>query len=198
MRYIQIYFGNILITFAYACFCVPNNILNGGVTCMAIILANILHQDIAVCSTVLICALLLFCFFCLGSSRFQGSVFSGICYILLFAFFHTFALPIRLPVLITVTIAALLVGLGYGICICADATTLGFDTIALYLHKVFPSSSVSSNMCYINVLVMLAGSIMFGLSALLKGILFIGLQSFIMNIILQRQQRKENLYDLED
>lgn len=188
MRYLQICLANALICFAYAFLCVPNDILNGGVTCMAMIISRLSPMDASFCSSLIMCILLLFCLCFLGFSYFKGSLFSGLCYMTLFTIFYHIPLSIHLPIYISILLAAICVGAGYGLCLQAKATTVGFDTLALYIHKCNQKLSISTMMLCINVMIMLIGCFQFGVQAFIKGIIFIILQSFTMKIILKRKK----------
>lgn len=188
MRYLQILLGNVLICFAYAFICVPNGILNGGVTSMAMILNHFLYFDVALWTTFLMIALVVFCYVFLGKAFFQGTLFSGMCYVILFDLFHLCPFLFDLPIVFTLPLASICVGVGYAICLHNHATTVGFDTLAIYLHQRNERFAIGTTMFVIQTLIMIAGSFGFGVSALWKGIIFVFLQTSIMDIILRYKE----------
>lgn len=182
MKYIKITVGNIFICFAYAFICVPNEILNGGVTSFSMVLAKLLHIDISICSTILIISLLIFCYFFLGVNFFKGTLYSGLCYILFFDLFTYTKIALLMPAYISVPISAIMVGIGYGLCLNAESTTVGFDTIAIYLHKKYTKFSVGTWMFIINVLVLCMSMVVYGLWAIVLGIVFSKIQTVTIDI----------------
>lgn len=80
--------GNLLLTAAYAFLTVPNNIINGGVTSTSLLISHYLKIDIGYISTTLTIFLLVFGLFALGKDFFFRSLFSSVCYMAFFNFFH--------------------------------------------------------------------------------------------------------------
>lgn len=185
MKYFKITFGNILICFAYAFICVPNEILNGGVTSFSMVAAKLIHIDVSICSSLLIIFLLVFCYFFLGVNFFKGTLYSGLCYILFFDLFSYTEMKILLPAYISVPISAVLVGIGYGLCLNAQSTTVGFDTIAIYLHKKYKKFSTGTFMFIINVIVLCMSMFVYGLFAIVLGIVFSKIQTMTIDVYMK-------------
>lgn len=182
MRFLQIFLGNILITGAYAFITVPNEIINGGITSFAMVL----HQMMPMCSISLLVngmtlLLLILCRIFLGKEYFGGALFSAIAYMICFSFFSSLSWSVALPRVACVFLAAFLVGTGYAICIHARSTAVGFDTIALILNRYWSCIPVAGSMFCINTTILLLGIALYGWSAILLGILFVLLQSYVLH-----------------
>ena len=80
MRIVKILSGNLLMALAYSFITVPNDIVNGGVTSLAMICAELLGLDVALCSNLFTVLLMIICAVFLGKSYFMGTVFYTQCY----------------------------------------------------------------------------------------------------------------------
>ncbi len=189
MRIVKILSGNLLMALAYSFITVPNDIVNGGVTSLAMICAELLGLDVALCSNLFTVLLMIICAVFLGKSYFMGTVYSCIAYMALFTIFsHTgFELHIFRPA--AAILAAVMVGAGYYLCMSARSTAIGFDTIALILNKKDPRINVAAVMCIINICVLIPGYFTFGLGSVLTGIMFAFVQSFTLNAITRLRKR---------
>ena len=87
-------------------------------------------------------------------------------------------------------LAAILVGIGYYLCISAGSSTVGFDVLALVLHKRYEKLDVAITMRYINIGVILLGFASYGGISILIGIGFTILQTQVLKLLLQRNEQK--------
>ena len=149
---LKIVVGNLLITFSYAFITVPNGIVNGGVTSFSMILSSVTDLGIFFYTNCITILLLVLCLFFLGKSYLAKSIVSSACYMLFFSFFNGIGFGFAsIPMIISVLIAGLLVGIGYFLCLSAESSTVGFDVIALILHNKNNKIKVSKAMRYINL-----------------------------------------------
>lgn len=151
MRYVKIIAGNLLMAMAYSFITVPNNIVNGGVTSLAMICAELSGLDVALCSNAFTVILMIVCAVFLGKSYFMGTVFSCIVYMTLFTLFSSMDIALHIFLPAAAFIAAVMVGTGYYLCISAKSTAIGFDTVALILNKKNEKINVAAVMCVINI-----------------------------------------------
>lgn len=184
-RYFQIMIGNILITSAYAFITVPNEIVNGGITSFSMVLGQIFHIDLSLFVNGISLFLLFLCYLLLGKDYFSGTIVSGIAYLFFFTVFHKLGISLKLPDLLCVLIAGILVGVGYYLCINAKSTAVSFDVIALILHKKNPKTNIALTMYLINFCVLLFGFFTFGILSVIMGIIFTALQSVTLNTLLK-------------
>lgn len=180
-KYRDILIGNLLITFCYACISVPNHIINGGVTSFSMVTAKLMDIPTVYLVNIVTVLLLGLCYAGLGKEYFLGTIFSCVCYLALFNIFSKTGLAVHLPKPVSVLLSAAGVGAGYFMCIHAKATTVGFDVLALIVHKKWNKLNMAYTMGAINLVVMLYGGFIFGGLAIVYGAVFVGVQSFVLN-----------------
>lgn len=192
-RFFKIFFGNLLITSAYAFLTVPNHIVNGGVTSFSMIFSEIANLNISLVVNSITIFLLILCSLFLGRSFFNGSIFSCICYLTLFTFFSNLGLSlIKINQFFLVILAGFIIGLGYFFCISAKSTAIGFDVIALILNKYNPKINISLAMGIINISVLMFGFFNYGLMSIILGIILTIIQSSTLNLFLKIFNYKED------
>lgn len=183
---LKIVVGNLFITFSYAFITVPNGIVNGGVTSFSMILSSVTDLGISFYTNCITILLLVLCLFFLGKSYLAKSIVSSTCYMLFFSFFNGIGFGFTsIPMIISVLIAGLLVGIGYFLCLSAESSTVGFDVIALILHNRNNKIKVSKAMRYINLFVILLGLFSYGLIAVIYGVIFTYIQTTVMHLLLE-------------
>lgn len=183
---LKIVVGNLLITFSYALITVPNGIVNGGVTSFSMILSSVTDLGISFYTNCITILLLVLCLFFLGKSYLAKSIVSSACYMLFFSFFNGIGFGFAsIPMIISVLIAGLLVGIGYFLCLSAESSTVGFDVIALILHNKNNKIKVSKAMRYINLFVILLGLFSYGLLAVIYGVIFTYIQTTVVHLLLE-------------
>lgn len=183
---LKIVVGNLLITFSYAFITVPNGIVNGGVTSFSMILSSVTDLGISFYTNCITILLLVLCLFFLEKSYLAKSIVSSACYMLFFSFFNGIGFGFAsIPMIISVLIAGLLVGIGYFLCLSAESSTVGFDVIALILHNKNNKIKVSKAMRYINLFVILLGLFSYGLLAVIYGVIFTYIQTTVVHLLLE-------------
>lgn len=187
---LRIVIGNICITSAYAFITVPRHVVNGGVTSFSMILHVFLPVDISVITNCVTVVLLGICLYFLGKAFLMKSLLSSICYMVMFSSFRAIGYSLSIPVLPAIILAAILVGIGYYLCISASSSTVGFDVLALVLHKRYEKLDVAITMRYINIGVILLGFASYGGISILIGIGFTILQTQVLKLLLQRNEQK--------
>lgn len=190
-RYIQILFGIILITTAYAFITVPQGIINGGVTSLSMSLARLLPGSVGLYTTAITLLLMAACARFLGREYFFGSLFFTVLYLLLFNGLCLIPWALPVPWWAAILLAGAMLGTGVALCIAADATTVGADTLALILHRRFPGVSVALFQYAVNIAVMLAGLATYGIRSFGMGLLFCGIQTLTMDPVLRLLKKKD-------
>lgn len=121
------------------------------------------------------------------------SHYSSICYVIFFNFFHWTGITFDIPAFVCVIIAGILVGLGHYLCLSQDSSTVGYDVIALYLHKLLPKWNPAIILRIIGMIVLVVGIATFGIWSVIYGILFTIIQTQVIYIGLQiRPLKNEN------
>jgi len=195
---LKIIIGNIILTSAYAFVTVPNKIVNGGVTSCSLIISNFLPVDISVIANIFTMALLAICFFKLGKENFLKSIVSSICYMGFLSFFRSIGIELIMNPVLCVVVASTMVGIGYFLCISANASTVGFDVIALVVHKENPKIEVGTVIRYLSIAVLLMGLLTYGYMAVIFGIAFSILETQVMNVLIRLEKTKEFKGEIDD
>lgn len=180
----KIVLGNLIITTAYAFILVPNNIINGGVTGMALILSKLTGLDVAILSNGITVLLLLFSLIAVGKAFFFKTVLSSVLYMGLFSVFHTTGFSIPLHPAFAAVLSGVLVGFAYYCCIDANSSTAGFDVIAIAVNRKLPRCNIAVTMRYISIGILLIGCFSNGWEAVLYGVLFTLAQTTILKLLL--------------
>lgn len=186
MNYLKIILGNLAMTFAYAYLAVPFGIINGGVTSFAMVLNQILPGNISLWTNLLYLSLLTVCYIFMGYRYFINALFSCAAFIIFFTLFTAFPLALPLPFFLAVPFMGILIGIGYYLCISAQSTALGFDTVAIILHDRNPKINLALTIYICNVIVLLSGLFTYGLISVIAGIICSGLQSFVLNLLTKK------------
>lgn len=165
----------------------PNNIINGGVTSVAMILEKISQIPIFYLTSGVTVLLLIFCWFFLGKGNFLKSIVSSICYNLFFTMFYLLKLNVQINLVVDFLFACIFIAIGYYCCISANASTVGMDVIALAINKKHPEFSIARGIRYINVMVLALGFLTYGVKSVVIGILFSLLNSYMLDFLLKRR-----------
>lgn len=185
----KIVFGNIILTAAYALLTVPNKVINGGVTSFSLIISGVVGVDVTVVANVFTLVLLLLSAIFLGKEFMLKSLVSSVCYMGFLSFFHALPIMIPVPALLCTLIAGIMVGIGYYLCISANASTVGFDVVALILHKKFPKLNVAMTLRCISIVVILLGCMSYGALSIVYGVLFTLIETSVLNIMMKWEKQ---------
>ena len=181
--------GNISMTFAYAYLIVPNEIINGGVTSTALLLHALSGYNIAMLANLVSGLLLIICLVFLGKEYFFKSIVSSLSYMLFFNFFYSLNIDFDVNIVLVILISSILIAIGYYLCITANASTVGFDVIALILHHKNEKIDIAATIRIINLIVLILGLLVYGYTSIVKGIAFTLFFSFLLKKMLDRKQK---------
>lgn len=180
---LTIVLGNLLLTCAYAFFTVPNDIIDGGATSTSLLISHYLHIDIAYVTTIVTFSLLIFGRIALGKVFFYRSLFSSVCYVTFFNFFHFAGISFSFHPLIIVLFAGIFVGVGHYLCLRENTSTVGYDAVAIYLHKKSNRYDMAMTLRVVGILVLILGLATFGLGSVLYGIIFTVIQTQVIYLL---------------
>ncbi|UYZ00929.1 YitT family protein [Peribacillus frigoritolerans] len=186
---LKIIAGNISMTFAYAYLIVPNEIINGGVTSSALLLNALLGYNIAMLANLVTGILLIICLVFLGKEYFFKSIVSSLSYMVFFNFFYSLNIQYDMNIVLVIFISSILIAIGYYLCITANASTVGFDVIALILHHKNEKIEIAATIRIINLIVLILGLLVYGYASIVKGIAFTLLFSYLLKKMLDRKQK---------
>lgn len=184
-RYALIALGNVLISFAYAFITVPKGIVNGGTTSFSMVISKLTGVPVPMLTNSITVLLFALCWIFLGRGYASGAVFSAVSYMAFFTSFSALGWQLPTGFYVSVPLAALVIAVGYALCIKAKSTALGFDTLALIAHSRRPTLNIALTMGCINALVLLSGWATYGLRSVLAGIVFTALQTWTLNQLLK-------------
>lgn len=186
---LKIIAGNISMTFAYAYLIVPNEIINGGVTSSALLLNALLGYNIAMLANLVTGLLLIICLVFLGKEYFFKSIVSSLSYMVFFNFFYSLNIQFDMNIVLVIFISSIFIAIGYYLCITANASTVGFDVIALILHHKNEKIDIAATIRIINLIVLILGLLVYGYASIVKGIAFTLLFSYLLKKMLDRKQK---------
>ncbi|MCZ0874445.1 YitT family protein [Peribacillus sp. AS_2] len=186
---LKIIAGNISMTFAYAYLIVPNEIINGGVTSSALLLNALLGYNIAMLANLVTGILLIICLVFLGKEYFFKSIVSSLSYMVFFNFFYSLNFHFDMNIVLVIFISSIFIAIGYYLCITANASTVGFDVLALILHHKNEKIDIAATIRIINLIVLILGILVYGYASIVKGIAFTLLFSYLLKKMLDRKQK---------
>ncbi|AZU62817.1 YitT family protein [Neobacillus mesonae] len=184
---IKIILGNIFIGCSYAYLVVPHEIINGGVTSLAMICNALSGAGVTNLANLITILLLLLCLIFLGKGYFFKSILSSICYLIFFNLSYSLPISIHLTIIPSIILATVFIAIGYYLCISANSTTVGVDVIAIILHQRNKKIDIAIAIRMLNYLVLLFGFTIFGWTSIIKGGAFTFIYSFILKKLLTRK-----------
>lgn len=169
---VKIIFGNILLAIAYAKWMVPNNIINGGVTSLSLVLQKLTHLPLPWLTNSLTISLLIICGLFLGKGSFMKSIVSSLSYMFFFTLFYS--LPFSLSTLLPIDflLACIVIAMGYYCCLSEGSSTVGVDVLALVLYQRNPKRNLAKMIRHFNVAVLVLGFFTYGLLSVVIGLVF--------------------------
>lgn len=181
--------GNISMTFAYAFLIVPNEIINGGVTSSALLLHALSGYNIAALANFVTGLLLIICLVFLGKEYFFKSIVSSLSYMLFFNFFYSLNINFDVNIFLVIIFSSILIAIGYYLCITANASTVGFDVLALILHHKNEKIDIAVTIRIINLIVLMLGLLVYGYTSIIKGVAYTLLFSYLLKKMLDRKPK---------
>lgn len=181
-------FGTFCLALCYNLFFVPNNIVVGGTSGLAIIIEELtgLNSQIFIYASSFVLLLVSYAF--LGKEETSRTVIGS----LLYPLFVTFTAPIAKAllyylafqeILVTVVLASLLYGFSNGIIYKFGYTTGGSDVMMQILCKYFHLSEGTSSIVF-NFLIILSGAFVFGFDMGVYAIIILVVSSMVVDKIM--------------
>lgn len=191
---LNIFIGNAIISFAYAKWMVPNQIINGGATSLAMILSKVTDVSISNWATALSISFLILSFIFLGKGCFFKSILGSFFYIIFFRlFYQSHLFDFSVNIVVDFFLATFFIAAGYNLCLKSNSTTVGLDVLALILYKKISRFNVSTYLLFLNFFVLMLGFLTYSLQDIIKGLLF----SFCYTNLLGFFQKRALLKALE-
>lgn len=186
-RFIKIFLGNVIISFAYAYITIPNVILNGGVTSFSLCISNYIKMNVAYIADGITLALMMLCLVFLGKDYFVGVVFSSFSYLVTFTVFMKIAYVLPINYYLAIPLAGIMVAFGYSLCINAKASAVSFDTLAIIGNKYNDNIDIAMLTMGINLLVLAFGAYTYSIGAIISGVAFTLIQGIFLKFFLKKR-----------
>lgn len=189
-EYLLIIIGTIFMAIALNIFLEPNNIVTGGVTGLAIIIAhlsnNIIGEEIPLWLTniVLNIPLFLVTIKVFGVKFLKRTLFATI-FLSVSLYFTSWFSKIEVDNTLASVFGGVLCGIGLGLIFRSSATTGGTDLAASIIHKYIKHYSISKIMFFIDVIIIAAGFFVFGSIATMYAIISVFIISKVIDAILE-------------
>ena len=178
--------GNIFIGFAYAKWMVPHHIINGGVTSLSMIADKALHIPLLYISNGMTGLLLIVSLLFLGKENFLKSIVSSLFYAISFSLFYTLPFNCTINIGVDLLLACIFIAFGYYCCISTNSSVVGMDVIVLILHKRNNKVNIAKSIRSINIGVLVIGFAVFGWPAIVIGLVFTYLYSWLLDVLLKQ------------
>lgn len=175
--------GNGLLALSVALFILPHDILSGGVAGIAVALHPLLHLDTTLIINAMVLGMfVLGCLF-LGRSFALKTVISSVVYPMMLTVFTSLVPQLQLNELLAALYGGLLAGAGIGLVMRTGASTGGMDIPPLILHR-YTGIKVSTLVMVTDALTVLLGLFVYGLEAVLVGLVSVWATSLGIDKIL--------------
>lgn len=186
LRILMFVIGTFLLAIDYNLILLPHNLIMGGTSGLSIILADIVNPQIFITVSSLILAG--FSFFLLGKEKTLRSLAGT----LLYPFLINITIPLAdklAPyfefdaIIITILLAGVLAGVGYGLVFKAGFTTGGGDILMQIISKYckIPEGQASR---YLNAIIIIIGGFTFGFTILIYSIIILYINTELIDRIL--------------
>ena len=133
-----IFLGSLILAFGFYNFYYLNNITEGGVLGLLLLLKNLFNIEPSLANIIIDGALLLLGYKFFGKKFFIYSIFASISFSIMYNWFESIGpiLPKIDSMLLSTTLAGMSVGIGVGLIVKAGAAAGGDDALALVISKV--------------------------------------------------------------
>ena len=189
---LSILIGNILLAFGVCAFVVPNGIMLGGSTGIALAIQHLIpSMRLSVISALINVALFLLGLVFLGRKFAATSLLSTILYPIVLAIFETMPLGdlFQEGIVLSALACAVVFGLGIGMVVRAGGSTGGMDIPPIILQK-YKSIPVGTSMLFFDSIVVLLQVLLGGIDGILCSLLVIVVMSATVNKALVSGEKK--------
>ncbi len=182
-KFIFLTIGPFIAACALECFLVPNNIIDGGIIGVGIILAHLTKYNLGLLIFVLNLPFILLAFNKIGK-KFVLQTFYAIAVLAVAVnFFHHFEV-VTTDLLLATVFGGIILGLGVGFVLKNDGSTDGTEIMSLVLSKKF-SFSVGELIMGFNIIIYSAAGFVFGLEKAMYAVITYFIASRIIDLVLE-------------
>ena len=187
--------GNILYSFGVKAIIEPNQLVTGGVTGLSLFLARTYNIDSTLLVAIFTLVIFIAGFLILGKELAAQTLASSIIYPICLWFFGLFDLSfveINDPWL-QVIVAGVIIGVGLGLIMRANASTGGMDTIGLIIHKYCKIASIGVYLLVLDTIVMFTQAPSAGIDKFIFGIILAIVYSIMIDKVMLAGKSKVEL-----
>ncbi len=169
ISYILLTFGAILASYALSTFLIPNNILDGGVTGIGIIISKLFKIPLSILVIVINIPFLYLGYKNVGKNFLYRSIYSMIIYSVFLTYFEMFE-PVTDQILLATVFGGGLLGVGVGLVLHSGGCVDGTESLATVISKK-TSFSVGQIVLLFNLIIYSIAGIFFGLDRAMYSLL---------------------------
>ena len=182
-KLIVLLMGNLLLAVGVSVFYLPNDILSGGVSGIAVLIKDYLPISQSLFILLFNIVLLILSIVLLGKDYFISAVFSSIVYPIMMMFIPNFMPTFIGDHLLASLFGGLLTGAGIGLVFRENCSTGGMDIPPLIINK-YTGLDVSKGVLIVDSLTVLLGLMLYDFEAVLIGILSVISSSYAIKYIM--------------
>ena len=182
-KLLSLLIGNLLLAIGVSIFYLPNDILSGGVSGIAVLVKDYLPFSQSIFILILNFILLILSIIFLGKDYFVSAVFSSIFYPILMLFIPNFVPIFVGDHLLASLFGGLLTGAGIGLVFRENCSTGGMDIPPLIINK-YTGLDVSKGVLIVDTITVLLGLVIYDFEAVLIGILSVISSSYAIKYIM--------------
>ncbi|MBE6011970.1 YitT family protein [Anaeropeptidivorans aminofermentans] len=191
-EYLYIIFGTALVAIGVVVFFEPHNLVTGGVTGLAIIIADLGRTMYGVTIPIWLTNLFFNIPLFLMALRTKGKKFLARTFITTMLLTTFLSLAEFIPVIseesdlvISTLFGAVFVGIGMGFVFRAQTTTGGTDIAASVIHKYFRHISIAKILFFVDAIIITIGFFVFGIRITMYGIIAVYITSRFTDTVLE-------------
>lgn len=162
----------------------PNSLVIGGSTGVGIILKKLFNIPLSVTNLMIDIPLLTIAIKLNGFSSVKSTIISSLMLSLILEL-TSFIPPVNTDLIIASVFGGAISGFGIGLILKENATTGGSDLLAIIIHKFFHHISTARILFVIDMLIILSGVFVLGITHALYAIIAIYIMSKIIDIVLE-------------
>lgn len=190
---LRLILAGFLLGLAYAKLMIPNDIINGGVTSLSMILSKLTNIPIDTYTKMFTFLFLGLSLVFLGKKNFFLSIFSSISYLIFFSILYNLNFSIQTHIIIDFILSVILISFGYFLCIISGASTVGIEVIALVIKSKYDHVNLAKTISYFNYVILFFGLLVYGIFSVVIGLVFTVFYSRMLGYLLDNYYKNPEI-----
>lgn len=183
-KWMTITLGLISMSLALNLLLEPHSLVIGGATGVGVIFKKLFNIPLSLTNLIINIPLLITAMKIKGFSFVKDTLTATILLSLVLEF-TSFIPPVETDFIIASVFGGLLSGIGIGLIFMGNATTGGSDLLAVIIHQFFPHITTARIMLVIDMIIVLSGIFILGITPALYALISIYIMSKIVDIVLE-------------